>query len=153
MGGLVTIGMNGQPDAPTGVSIHIYRANRSMSRVFFDADGELLIVPQEGALHIATECGLIDLAPGEIAVIPQGLKFRVELLGATARGYVMENHEALLRLPELGPIGSNGLANPRDFLTPAAWFEDADAPTELVQKFQGQLWATTLSHSPLDVVA
>lgn len=151
--GLTTVGATAEAAAISGVSIHVYRANRSMERVFMDADGELLIVPQLGRLDIATECGRFDLAPGEIAVIPCGMKFRVALHDAEARGYVAENHGAWLRLPDLGPIGSNGLANPRDFLTPVAWYEDRDEPTELVQKFQGTLWATTLDHSPLDVVA
>jgi homogentisate 1,2-dioxygenase len=153
LAGLHTLGLNGAPDAPAGISIHRYACNTSMQRVFFDADGELLIVPQQGRLLLATECGRLSLAPGEIAVIPTGLKFRVELLDATARGYLAENHGIALRIPDLGPIGSNGLANPRDFLTPAAWFEDRDEPTELVQKYQGALFATTLDHSPLDVVA
>jgi homogentisate 1,2-dioxygenase len=152
--GLATIGANAPADAPSGVTVHVYRANRSMEgRVFMDADGELLLVPQQGRLRLATECGRLEVAPGEIAVIPCGMKFRVELLDGPARGYVAENHDAALRLPDLGPIGANGLANPRDFLSPAAWFEDRDEPTELVQKFGGTLWATTLDHSPLDVVA
>jgi homogentisate 1,2-dioxygenase len=113
----------------------------------------LLIVPQLGALRLETECGRIDLAPREVAVIPRGLKFRVMLLDREARGYICENHGAPFRLPDLGPIGSNGLANPRDFQTPVAWYEDRDEPVELVQKFEGTLWATPLGHSPLDVVA
>ncbi len=152
--GLATMGGNGDPASGAGIAIHLYLANRSMTeRVFFDADGELLLVPQEGALRLVTEFGLLGLAPGEIAVIPRGARFRVELLADTARGYVCENFGTVLRLPELGPIGSNGLANPRDFLTPVAWFEDPDRPTELVQKFLGHLWTTELDHSPLDVVA
>jgi homogentisate 1,2-dioxygenase len=153
LAGLVTMGATAQPDSTHGATIHIYRANRSMSRVFFNADGELLILPQLGRLRLATECGRLEVSPGEFAVIPRGLKFRVELVDAQARGYVCENHGQAFRLPDLGPIGSNGLANPRDFLTPRAWFEERDEPTELVQKFQGTLWATTLGHSPLDVVA
>jgi homogentisate 1,2-dioxygenase len=153
LAGLVTIGATGNPEAASGASIHIYRANRSMQRVFFDADGELLILPEMGRVRLATECGLIELAPGEVAVIPRGMKFRVELIDAAARGYMLENHEAPFRLPELGVIGSNGLASARDFLTPEAWFEDREEPTELVQKFQGGLWSTMLDHSPLDVVA
>jgi len=121
--------------------------------VFWSADGEWLIVPQQGRLALATELGRLAVAPGEIAVIPRGIRFRVDLPDGTARGYVCENHGAALRLPELGPIGANGLANPRDFLAPVAWFEDREEPTELVQKFQGTLWATTLDHSPFDVVA
>jgi homogentisate 1,2-dioxygenase len=105
--------------------IHVYAANRSMrDRFFYDADGELLIVPQQGTLRLATELGLLDVAPLEIAVVPRGLRFRVELADGAARGYVCENYGALFRLPDLGPIGSNGLANPRDFLTPTAWYEE-----------------------------
>ena len=133
--------------------MHVYAANRSMERVFWNADGEMLIVPQHGRLLVATECGRLMAGPGEILVIPRGMRFRVELPDGTARGYVAENHGAVLRLPDLGPIGANGLANPRDFVSPVAWFEDVDAPTVVVQKFLGQLWETEIDHSPLDVVA
>lgn len=151
--GLATIGANAPPDSPAGVTIHVWRANRTMERVFMNADGEMLLVPQQGRIDLATECGRLRVAPGEIAVMPCGMKFRVELPDGASRGYVAENHGAALRIPDLGPIGANGLANPRDFLTPAAWFEDRDEPTELVQKYGGTLWTTTLDHSPLDVVA
>jgi homogentisate 1,2-dioxygenase len=151
--GLALVAANAEGAYESGVTVFVYRANRSMERVFWSADGEMLIVPEHGRLLIATECGRLHAAPGQIAVIPRGMRFRVELLDAAARGYVAENHGALLRLPDLGPIGSNGLANPRDFLSPSAWFEDRDEPTILVQKFMGQLWATELDHSPLDVVA
>jgi homogentisate 1,2-dioxygenase len=151
--GLLTIGATSQSEFPSGASIHIYRATASMRRIFFDADGELLIIPEQGALRLATELGLLDIAPGEIGVIPRGIKVRVELVDGPARGYLCENHGAAFRLPGLGPIGANGLANSRDFLTPHAWFEERDEPTELVQKFQGNLWSSELGHSPLDVVA
>jgi len=152
--GLVTYGATGDVAAGTGVGIHLYAANRSMiDRVFMNADGELLIVPESGALQLVTEMGVLVVGPLEIAVVPRGVRFRVELLDASARGYVCENYGAAFRLPELGPIGSNGLANPRDFESPAAWFEDRDEPVEMIQKFQGGLWSTTLDHSPLDVVA
>ncbi|MCX7587218.1 homogentisate 1,2-dioxygenase [Phenylobacterium sp. 58.2.17] len=152
--GLVTYAGNGDVGTFAGIAVHLYAANRSMQgRVFYDADGELLIVPQDGELMIATELGRLELKPGEIALIPRGVRFRVELAGPSARGYVCENYGAPFRLPELGPIGANGLANSRDFQTPVAWFEDRDEPTEVVQKFQGALWTTTLDHSPLDVVA
>jgi len=151
--GLHTICATHAADTPAGATIHIYRATRSMRRVFFDADGELLIVPETGRLRLATEFGLLDVACGEIAVIPRGIKLRAELTDGPSRGYVCENHGAPFRLPGLGPIGSNGLANPRDFLAPIAAFEERDEPTELVQKFLGRLWRTTLGHSPLDVVA
>jgi homogentisate 1,2-dioxygenase len=151
--GMVTMLVTRQPADLEGVAVHLYRAGRSMERrVFVDADGELLIIPQSGALRIASELGRMDVAPGSIAVVPRGVKFRVEVDGE-ARGYVAENHGLPLRLPDLGPIGSNGLANPRDFEAPVAWFEDKDEPTEVVQKSLGSLWTTTLDHSPLDVVA
>ena len=151
--GLVTYGGNGSPAAQEGLGIHLYAATADMTRVFFSADGELLIVPQEGSLSIATELGRIDVAPLQVALIPRGVRFRVALPEGPARGYVLENYGALFRLPDLGPIGANGLANPRDFETPVAWFEDVDASCTLVQKFQGSLWETTLDHSPFDVVA
>ena len=150
--GIVTLLANADTASGTGVSVHVYRANRDMRRVFWNADGEFLLVPQQGALHLTTELGRLRVEPGEIAVIPRGIRFRVALPDHSARGYVCENHGPALRLPDLGPIGANGLANPRDFLTPVAWFEDKDEPTELVQKFMGGLWSTTLDHSPLDVV-
>ena len=151
--GLVTYGGTGSVAEQSGVGIHLYTADRDMDRAFFCADGELLIVPQQGRLAIDTEMGRIDLAPLQIAVIPRGVRFRIALPDGEARGYVLENYGALLRLPDLGPIGANGLANPRDFETPVAWFEDRDEPCEVVQKFQGGLWTTTLDHSPFDVVA
>ena len=151
--GLVTMGGNGGPEAGTGVAIHLYAANRDMQgRFFYDADGELLIVPQLGRLHIETELGVLDVEPQEIAVIPRGVRFRVALPDGSARGYVCENFGALLRLPDLGPIGSNGLANPRDFLAPNAAFEDVEGSFELLAKFQGHLWRAPIDHSPLDVV-
>jgi homogentisate 1,2-dioxygenase len=137
-----------------GAGIHIYAANRSMlTRYFYDADGDLLLVPERGALIVRTELGILDLTPGEIAVIPRGTKFRVELQDGDARGYVCENLGAPFRLPDLGPIGSNGLANPRDFLTPVAAYEDLEGDFELVAKFGGRLWSARIDHSPLDVVA
>jgi homogentisate 1,2-dioxygenase len=151
--GMVTMLTNRAPDDLDGVAVHLYRAGRSMAnRVFVDADGELLIIPQAGKLRLVTEFGQLDVAPGSIGVVPRGVKFRVEVDG-DSRGYVAENFGLPLRLPELGPIGANGLANPRDFETPVARYEDKDEPTEVVQKSLGHLWSTTLDHSPLDVVA
>ncbi|QSF55256.1 homogentisate 1,2-dioxygenase [Brevundimonas fontaquae] len=151
--GLTTYGGNGEPDGGAGSAIHLYVANRSMTdRVFYDADGELLIVPQEGAHRFVTEFGVIEAQPGHIVLIPRGVRFRVEVEG-DVRGYVCENYGSPFRLPDLGPIGANGLANPRDFETPVAAYEDVDRPTECVQKYGGRLWATTFDHSPLDVVA
>lgn len=152
--GMHTWAGNGHSDELSGISINLYAVNQSMqNRIFYNADGEMLIVPQEGRLRLATELGLIDLEPCEIAVIPRGVRLRVELLDATARGYMLENYGAALRLPELGPIGSNGLANARDFQIPVAWYEDVEGDFELIAKFTGGMWRTMLSHSPLDVVA
>jgi homogentisate 1,2-dioxygenase len=152
--GWVTMAGNGSAESMSGCAIHLYAANKSMEdRFFYSADGELLIVPQQGRLHIATEFGLIRVEPQEIAVIPRGCRFRVALPDGEARGYICENHGALFRLPDLGPIGSNGLANPRDFLTPQAWYEDMEGEFELVAKFNGRLWRAEIDHSPLDVVA
>ncbi len=134
--------------------MHVYAANASMKdRFFYDADGELLIVPQQGALTVHTELGVLDVAPGEICVVPRGVKFRVELDGDAARGYVCENYGAHFRLPELGPIGTSGLANSRDFLAPVAAFEDRDGDFRVVAKFLGRLWEAEIDHSPLDIVA
>src|SRR6187551_822361 len=151
--GLVTMLQARTPEDLEGCALHLYRADKSMNRVFVNADGELLIVPQQGALRLETELGRLDVERGSIALIPRGMKFRAVLKDGPARGYVAENYGMPFRLPDLGPIGSNGLANPRDFETPVAWFEDSDEPTEVVQKSLGQLWTTTLDHSPLDVVA
>jgi homogentisate 1,2-dioxygenase len=152
--GIVTMAGNGDPAAMSGCAIHLYAANRSMTGRFFNnADGEMLIVPQQGRLLLATEFGRIELEPQEIAVVPRGVRFRVELPDGAARGYICENYGALLRLPDLGVIGSNGLANPRDFLTPHAWYEDREGDFELIAKFMGNLWSAPIGHSPLDVVA
>ncbi len=152
--GLVTMAGNGDPAAMGGCAIHLYAANRSMTdRFFSNSDGELLILPQSGRLRLATEFGLVDVEPQQIAVIPRGVRFRVELPDGAARGYVCENFGAQFRLPDLGVIGSNGLANPRDFETPVAWYEDREGDFELVTRFMGNLWSAKIGHSPLDVVA
>ena len=152
--GIVTMAGNGDPHAQAGCGIHVYAANRSMvDRFFYDADGELLIVPQQGRQRFVTELGIVDVEPREIVVIPRGLRFRVELLDTSACGYICENYGAAFRLPDLGPIGANGLANPRDFLTPTAWYEDRKGSCELVARFMGNLWSAEMDHSPLDVVA
>jgi homogentisate 1,2-dioxygenase len=153
--GLHPMAGNGSPDEHVGCAIYLYAFDRAMQRRFFySADGELLIVPQQGTLAIDTELGSIEAEPQEIVVIPRGLRFRVAAAGgAVARGYVCENFGAPFKLPDLGPIGSNGLANPRDFLTPVAAYEDVDGACELVGKFSGKLWVAKMDHSPLDVVA
>ena len=151
--GLYTMGGNGSPASGRGVGVHLYAADRSMQgRYFYDADGELLIVPQQGRLRIATELGVLEVEPQQVAVIPRGIRFRVELPDGPSRGYVCENFGAFLRIPDLGPIGSNGLANPRDFETPVAAYEDLEGEFELVAKFQGHLWRADIGHCPLDVV-
>jgi homogentisate 1,2-dioxygenase len=151
--GLLTMAGNGSPCTQSGIGVHMYAANVSMQgRYFYDADGELLIVPQQGRLHIETELGVLDIEPQEIAVIPRGIRFRVDLPDGPSRGYICENFGAFLRLPDLGPIGSNGLANSRDFQTPNAAFEDIEGNFELIAKFQGHLWRADIGHSPLDVV-
>jgi homogentisate 1,2-dioxygenase len=134
--------------------VHVYCANRSMKdRYFSNADGELMLVPQQGSLQIFSELGKLEIRPGEIAVIPRGLKFKVALLEKAARGYACENYGAHFRLPELGPIGAQGLAQKRDFQAPVAAYEERGGKCELVQKFLGKLWAAEARHSPLDVVA
>jgi homogentisate 1,2-dioxygenase len=123
------------------------------NKYFYNADGELLIVPQLNGLRLRTECGVLEVTPGEICVIPRGLKFAVDLVGDTARGYVCENYGAYFELPERGPIGANCLANARDFLYPCAAYEDVEAPCELYVKSGGKLYKTEIAQSPLDVVA
>jgi homogentisate 1,2-dioxygenase len=152
--GMHTVAANGDVDAQTGVAVHVYLCNRSMQRrAFVNADGEMLVVPQQGRLAIRTELGLLEAKPGEIVLLPRGMAFCVELPDGPSRGYVCENYGAMFRLPELGPIGSNGLANPRDFRAPVAAFDDARGAFELVRKFAGRLWRCELDHTPFDVVA
>ncbi|HLH36564.1 MAG TPA: homogentisate 1,2-dioxygenase [Alloacidobacterium sp.] len=151
--GMITMGGNGDPAIQTGVAIHVYAINQSMEdRFFYNADGEMLVVPQEGGLRFHTELGILGVAPGEICVLPRGLKFRVVLEGKAARGYICENYGQQFRLPELGPIGANGLANARDFLYPQAAYEDREGTFHIVSKFLGKLWVAEIDHSPLDVV-
>ncbi|MCX4662893.1 homogentisate 1,2-dioxygenase [Streptomyces uncialis] len=152
--GLWTLGGNGDAATRSGMAVHLYHANTSMTRrVFSDADGELLLVPERGGLLLRTEMGLLAVHPGEVALIPRGVRFRVELLDATARGYVCENYGRPFQLPERGPIGANGLANTRDFRAPVAAYETTEGPVEVINKFCGNLWTATYDHSPLDVVA
>ncbi|MEK6243575.1 MAG: homogentisate 1,2-dioxygenase [Pseudomonadota bacterium] len=152
--GLATIAGSGDPAAHAGLGVHVYCANRSMTdRYFHNADGEMMFVPQLGGLLIFSELGKIEAKPGEIAVMPRGMKFKVGLPDGPSRGYVCENYGAPFRLPELGPIGSQGLAQKRDFLAPVAAFEDKNGKCEVVAKFLGNLWAAEYRHSPLDVVA
>ena len=152
--GVRTITTAGDAGTQAGMGSHVYLITRSMEdEYFYNADGEMLFVPQQGELRLWTEFGIIDIEPGEIAVIPRGVKIRVELTGGPARGYLCENYGGAFTLPERGPIGANCLANPRDFLTPVAAYEDKDAPSTMYVKWGGTLWATDIDHSPLDVVA
>ncbi|WP_278404176.1 homogentisate 1,2-dioxygenase [Pseudoalteromonas ruthenica] len=152
--GLVTMAANGSVNGQAGIGIHVYVANTSMhERYFYNADGEMLFVPQQGGLRLRTECGIIEIVPGEIAVIPRGMKFLVELIDGPVRGYICENYGHPYILPERGPVGANGYANDRDFQYPVAAFEDKEGDFELVAKFSGQLYRADITHSPLDVVA
>ena len=152
--GMATLAANGDADAHSGIGSLVYLANRSMDRrAFVNADGEMLLVPQQGRLVITTELGVLEVAPGEIALLPRGLLFKVALPDGPSRGYVCENYGAQFRLPELGPIGSNGLANARDFLAPVAAFEDQAGPYEIVKKFGGRFWTAPMQQSPFNVVA
>jgi homogentisate 1,2-dioxygenase len=152
--GIRTIAGNGDLFMQAGIAIHIYACNKDMTdRFFYNADGEMLVVAEKNRVRFLTELGILEIKSGEIAVLPRGLKFRVELPDGEARGYICENYGAYFRLPELGPIGANGLANPRDFETPVAWFEDREGKFELIAKFGGNFWVCEIDHSPLDVVA
>ncbi len=152
--GLRTLGGNGNPADQEGAGIHWYVATASMrDRFFYNADGEMLLVPQQGGLRLFTECGILEIQPGELAIIPRGIKMRVDLMDGNARGYVCENYGQPFRLPDLGPIGANGLANPRDFLVPVAAYEHRGGDFEVISKFMGRLWTAKINHSPLDVVA
>jgi homogentisate 1,2-dioxygenase len=157
--GLFTVGGNGDIKTRSGMAVHLYAASRSMTdRYFVDSDGELLFVPELGALVLHTELGPLHVRPGEIAVVPRGIRFRVELADTGfgnpfARGYACENFGAHFTLPERGLIGANGLANERDFLSPQAAFEERSHAVQVVNKFGGNLWAADYDHSPLDVVA
>jgi homogentisate 1,2-dioxygenase len=152
--GLFTIAGNGDLTTRNGIAIHLFAANKSMrDRYFVDSDGELLLVPELGTIIVHTELGPLHLRPGEIAAVPRGIRFQVELADEFARGYVCENFGANFTLPERGPIGANGLANERDFLYPHAAFEERNHTVQVVNKFGGNLWAADYDHSPLDDVA
>jgi homogentisate 1,2-dioxygenase len=152
--GIHTVTTAGDAGSQAGMAAHLYLVTRSMEdECFYNADGEMLFVPQEGELRLRTEFGIIEIEPGEIAVIPRGVKLRVELMGGPARGYLCENYGGALTLPERGPIGANCMANQRDFLAPVAAYEDKDAPSRMYVKWGGTLWVTELQHSPLDTVA
>jgi len=151
--GMRTLTAAGDARTQTGMAAHVYLATAAMTDDYFvNADGELLVVPETGRLAIATELGRLEIGAGEIAVLPRGVKFKVAPLGGPSRGYVCENYGSRFTLPERGPIGANALANPRDFLTPVAAFEDKESPCRLTMKWCGGFHATEIGHSPLDVV-
>ena len=154
--GFLTMAGNGDSFSWSGLGVHLYAANTCMKktrRFFYNADGEMLFVPQQGTLSLRTEMGLIEAVAGEIVVIPRGVRFAVDFPDGPSRGYICENYGQPFVIPDRGPIGANGLANPRDFLSPVAAYEDESGTFELVAKFGGTLWRTELDHSPLDVVA
>ena len=152
--GMRTATTAGDVNTQTGMAAHVYTVTASMvDEYFYSADGELLVVPQEGRLRFCTELGVIDLEPKEIAVLPRGLVYRVEVLEGPARGFVCENYGVPFTLPHRGPIGANCLANPRDFKVPVAAFEDREVPSRVVLKWCGQFHETQIGQSPLDVVA
>lgn len=154
LSGIRTMTTAGDVYSQTGMATHVYLINAAMEdEYFYNADGELLLVPESGRLHIATELGVLEIGPAEIAVLPRGLKFSIAPLDDVARGYVCENYGAKFTLPERGPIGANCLANSRDFKTPTACFEDRDVRSRVVVKWCGQFHETEIGHSPLDVVA
>lgn len=154
LSGIRTMTTAGDALGQSGMAAHVYVANTDMvDDHFFNADGELLVVPQVGGLRFITEMGVIEIKPGEICVLPRGLIFKVVPIDGPVRGYVCENYGAKLTLPNRGPIGANCLANQRDFKTPVAWFEEKEKPCRLVVKWCGRFYVTQIDHSPLDVVA
>ncbi|XP_009327564.1 PREDICTED: homogentisate 1,2-dioxygenase [Pygoscelis adeliae] len=153
--GLHTLCGAGEPRGRNGIAVHIFVCNTSMlDRCLYNSDGDFLIVPQQGKLFITTEFGKMLVEPNEICVIQQGMRFSVEVFGET-RGYILEVYGAHFELPDLGPIGANGLANPRDFLVPVAWYEDRQVPGgyTVISKYQGKLFAAQQDFSPFNVVA
>ncbi|WP_265516648.1 homogentisate 1,2-dioxygenase [Nitratireductor luteus] len=154
LAGIRTMTTAGDTQGQSGMAAHIYVANASMvDDHFFNADGELLIVPQEGGIRVMTEMGIMEVTPGEICIVPRGMIFKVELMDGPVRGYICENYGAKFTLPDRGPIGANCLANPRDFKTPVAWYEEKETPCRLTVKWCGRFYRTEIDHSPLDVVA
>ena len=154
LNGMRTMTTAGDVNIQTGMASHIYLVNTSMENTYFySADSELLVVPQEGTLRFTTELGILEIKPEEIAIIPRGLLYRVDLIEGPARGFVCENYGQKFTLPSRGPIGANCLANRRDFKTPIAAFEDTECSSKVVIKWCGQFHETEIGHSPLDVVA
>ena len=154
--GMHTVVVNGDADMQAGMAAHLALFSRSMTAAFVNADGEMLVLPQQGSLTVTTELGVLRAAPGQVLLLPRGMAFRVAVddsADAPARAYVCENYGAPFRLPELGPIGSNGMASPRDFIAPHAAFESEARPCEIVRKHGGHFWRATAPCSPFNVVA
>lgn len=153
--GLCTIAGSGDPTVREGIATHLYTANKSMEKkAFVNSDGDFLIVPQQGALDIQTEFGKMFVQPGEICVIQRGQRYKVAIPDGPSRGYILEIWGANFELPELGPLGANGLANARDFLSPVAHYEvTKDDPWQIVYKLGGKFFASKQNHCPFDVVA
>ena len=153
--GIYTLGGSGGAEVRRGFAVHLYVANRSMeNRSFYNADGEMLLVPQQGKLTLQTESGVLDVDPGMVAIIPRGLKFSVLLREDHARGYIGEVFGRSFHLPERGPVGANGLADSRHFRAPVAYHENRLVPGySITAKFCGKLFGATQDYSPYDVVA
>lgn len=154
MDSLNTIAGAGDAKVRNGLAIYTYGCELSMTnKCVYNADGDLLIVPQKGTLYITSELGRMKVCPLEICLIPQGIKFSIDVIGFTS-GYVLEVFDGHFQLPSLGPIGANGLANARDFLIPSAHYEDLTIDSyKVFCKFQGNMFYATQNHSPFDVVA
>jgi len=155
LSGMRTITTCGDADSQAGMASHVFLVTASMAHeYFYNADGEMLILPEQGRLLVFTELGGMAVGPGELACVPRGVTFKVELIEGPARGYVCENYGGKFTLPDRGPIGANCLANPRDFETPVAGFEDAEGVDgRIVLKWGGRFHVSPIDHSPLDVVA
>ncbi|KAH9874017.1 hypothetical protein IAQ61_004645 [Plenodomus lingam] len=155
--GLHTLAGSGDPNIREGLALYVYMINSSMERrAFCNADGDFLICAQLGTLDIVTEMGKIFLQPGEICVIQRGIRFCMNLAPDTkvARGYITEVWGSMWELPDLGPLGGHGLANPRDFLYPVAAIDDnLHVDWQIVNKINGELVAIQQDHSPFDLVA
>ncbi|KAF9411609.1 hypothetical protein BGZ94_001289, partial [Podila epigama] len=178
--GLTSIAGAGDVGVKHGMAVLIYAANKSMEdTAFYNSDGDFLIgnarngqappsftmpmkqlrfpsdqVPQQGRLDITTEFGKIMVHPNEICVIQRGIRFSVALPDGPSRGYICEVFNGTWTLPDLGPIGANGLANGRDFQTPVAAFShEEEKPFKIVNKYGGHLFVAKQNHTPFDVVA
>jgi homogentisate 1,2-dioxygenase len=147
----------GSPEEREGLSIFGYTFNSCMGNDFFySADGDFLFVPQTGPLHLETEMGKMLVDIGEFGVIPRGIKFRVVIPGGEKvchKGWICEVFGDHMKLPELGPIGANGLANPQDFCIPKASYYNEKGEFNIYAKFLGEFFMCTSKMNPLDVVS